>query len=105
MDAGNDEADMTGSHEPALPAFAINIEFVKRLVLAQGTDNFRPQAVAEIRTWMALQIDGAQGYLDVSEEEEGRIPEIGWCRHEDALRAAGEPRGGWVAPCVDQRLR
>ena len=50
MEAENDkEPEVTGSHEPALLAFAINVEFVKRLVLAQGAAAFRPQAAAEIK--------------------------------------------------------
>ena len=77
MGAENDnEPETTGPHEPALLAFAINVEFVKRLLLAQGADGLRPQAVAEIRTWITLQIEGAQGYLEVSEEQDGATAEL-----------------------------
>lgn len=77
MDAENDnKPETTGPHEPALLAFAINMEFVKRLVVAQSAGAFRPQAAAEIRTWMTLQIDGAQGFLDISETVDGPTPKL-----------------------------
>lgn len=78
MDADDDEPEdgLGGPHESALIAFAVSFGFAKRLVQAQGADGFRPQAAAEIRNWMALQIEGAQAYLDAGEGEDGATPEL-----------------------------
>lgn len=58
--------------EEALLAFATNFEFAKQFVGAQG-DLITIEVRRLLSTWLRLQIDGADGYID-SQRQAGQRP-------------------------------